>query len=515
MWLMNLAPSSMISEIDKYCAEELGIPTVTLMERAGIAVADVVRGHTPSSGKVVILAGKGNNGGDGYAAACLLMKEFKVVVYDVFGEGQKTDEGKYFLSKFKSDGGRVDKLELDEQTIICISSADCIVDAIFGTGFRGDPPEVITRLAELITGCRGRKIAIDVPMGVNADNGSVTDGAVVGMDATVALSFIKPGLVSFPAKAYVGRVVYNDLGIPKELLAGRFEFRHKYLEARLARAMVPAREENSSKGSFGRLLVITGSAKYRGAAHLSLSAALRGGVGYVTYLGNDELCRELLPIYPEAIYKSVEIGEKLTDEALSLAMSEASRASAILVGCGSDSTEGIFKLVTELISSPGSPLILDADAINALIRDRDYALKLIRCSERRIILTPHPLEFARLSGNDVSFVQRHRIEAATKFAAENKCIVVLKGAGTVITDGKEVYINSSGSSALSKAGSGDVLAGFLSSVVASGASALEGAALSVYYHGAAADALSRQYSNMGVTPSDLPLEIARQIAGVG
>ena len=505
----------MISEIDKYCAESLGIPTRTLMERAGAAVADVVRGHTPSGGRVVILAGKGNNGGDGYAAACLLMGEVEVAVFDVFDEGQKTEEGNFFLSKFKSEGGRVEKLTLDEQTMLYISSADCIVDAIFGTGLRGEPPKVISRLAELITGCRGRKIAIDVPMGVNADDGSVTDGAVVGMDATVALSFIKPGLVSFPAKAYVGRVIYNDLGIPKEALEHRFEFKYKYLESRLARAMLPTREENSSKGSFGKLLMITGSSKYHGAAHLSVSAALRGGVGYVTYLGSPELCHELLPVYPEAIYKSQEVGDALTDDDIAMIVEESARSSATLIGCGSDSSDGLFRLVSALLASDGSPLILDADAINAMMRDREGALRLIRDSSRRIILTPHPLEFARLSGNDVSFVQRHRIEASVKFAAENRCILVLKGAGTVITDGKEVYINSSGSSALSKAGSGDVLAGFLASVVASGASPLDGAALSVYYHGAAADSLSRQYSNIGVTPSDLPLEIARQVAGVG
>ena len=511
---MYLAPSSMISEIDKYCATAMGIPVLTLMERAGSAVADVVTGHTPTGGRVVILAGKGNNGGDGYAAACLLMKEFEVSVYDVFGEGQKSEEGRFFLSKFQSLGGRVENLKLDEQTKLYISSADCIVDAIFGTGFHGEPPRIIAELAELITACRGRKIAIDVPMGVNADNGSVTDVSVVGMDVTVALSFIKPGLVSFPAKAYVGKIIYNDLGIPRESLVEHFDFKYKYLESRLARAMLPKRAENSSKGSFGRLLVITGSKRYRGAAHLSLNAALRGGAGYVTYLGDDELCRELLPTYPEAIYKSMSAVDSITDEDIDLAIELSRSSSATLIGCGSDSSRGLFRLVSALLCSEGSPIILDADAINALTQNREEALGLIRRSSRRVILTPHPLEFARLSGNDVSFVQLHRIEAAMKFAAENKCILVLKGAGTIVTDGSDVYINSSGSSALSKAGSGDVLAGFLASVVASGADPITGAALSVYYHGAAADSLSRQYSVIGVTPSDLPLEIAKQVASV-
>ena len=131
---------------------------------------------------------------------------------------------------------------------------------------------------------------------------------------------------------------------------------------------------------------------------------------------------------------------------------------------------------------------------------------------RTVILTPHPLEFARLSDSAVSDVQLHRIEAAVKFAAENKCVLVLKGAATVTTDGTEVYINSSGSSALAKAGSGDVLAGFLTSLVASGMPALSGAALAVYLHGLAADALAREYSAFSVTPSDLPLELGRQIA---
>ncbi len=510
---MLLALSNKISEIDRFSAENLGLSLYTLMGRSAEAVAAAVSDMLKKPARIVILAGKGNNGGDGYASACLLKRDYDVTVYDIFHAGQKNEEGRAYLQQFKQEGGAVIDFLPDDATVNDIKTADCIIDAVFGTGYRGDPPEVVRTLCRIVNeSVRPLKIAIDVPMGINADNGSVDTTSAVTVSATVALSFVKPGLVSFPAKAYVGKLIYSDLGIPQDKIRESFSFSYNLVDRPLASRLLPRREENTSKGSFGRLLVITGSDKYRGAASLSLSAALRGGAGYTVYMGTEALISHLSPTYPEVIYEKIPQIESISDSEIEKITASSKMAGATLIGSGSCATDGLYRLVASLLDSEGGTIILDADAINILADRGEEGRLLLKNSRRTVVLTPHPLEFARLSGNTVSDVQLHRIEASLKFAAENGVILALKGAATIVTDGFSVYINSSGSSALSKAGSGDVLAGFTASLIASGADALTGTALSVYLHGAAADSLCTELSAFSVTPSDLPLEMGRQIA---
>lgn len=508
---MKLAKSCLIAEIDAYARDVLGIPTVQLIERSGKAVARVVREMTPKGESVIIFAGKGNNGADGYAAACELLSDYSVLVFDVFGEGQKSEDGKFFLEKYLSLGGELRPLILDDRTKALIKSSATVVDAIFGTGFRGEIPEVVRKLSVVVSETVGvNKIAVDVPVGVNADDGSV-DICTAEASATVELSFIKPGIVSYPARSFVGRIIHDDIGLPYNDIINKFPFKYNYIDASLAERFLPKREENSSKGSFGKLLLITGSERYRGAAALSLEAALRGGAGYVTYLGIKDLCDSLSARFPEAIYKEINKENNLSEQ-ISDAVSLSSQSDVTLVGSGSGNTSELFELTMALLSSEGGTLVLDADAINALSEKRAQGLSAIKNAKRQVVLTPHPLEFARLSGMDVATVQRNRISSSVKFAAENKCILVLKGAGTIVTDGQEVYINSSGSSALAKAGSGDVLAGLLASLTASVKAPLTAAVLAVYFHGAAADTASDKLSSYGVTPSDLPRAVAQVMA---
>ncbi|MBQ4071009.1 MAG: NAD(P)H-hydrate dehydratase [Clostridia bacterium] len=507
---MKLATSSMIKEIDAFCEKSLGIPTRTLMKKAGEAIADAVRKSVPAGSRIVILAGKGNNGGDGYAAATVLLSDYKIRIYDIFSAGQKTEEGKHFLSEYLSLGGEVVGYDGKPDTLADIRSADCIIDAIFGTGFSGNTPESLRALAITVREAVGaHKIAVDVPLGINPDNGSVNEFATA-VSATVALSFIKPGIISYPARSSVGEIIYSGLGIPENECERAFEFRYNMLDARWACESMPKREANSNKGTFGKLLLITGSDKYRGAAHLSVEAALRSGVGLVSFVGCESLVRELSAKYPEVIYKDRAIDSSLTDEDIRELVALSSRHSATLVGSGSDTTDGLLRLTLALLASEGGALILDADAINVLAELGEEGIAAIRRSQRTVILTPHPLEYARLSMNDVSTVQQHRLEVAERFAAENRVVLVLKGAGTVITDGVSVHINISGSSALAKAGSGDVLAGALSGLVATGGTdALTSSALAVFIHAVAGERLASEFSTYGVTPSDLPKEMAR------
>lgn len=503
----------MISKIDEYSQNVLGIPISTLMDRSGEAVARVVRERAPLDKHVVILAGKGNNGADGYAAAIKLMDEYDITVYDIFREGQKNTEGREFLDTFKSRGGKIVSFEPTPEILQHIKSAGCIVDAVFGTGFHGEMPENVRPLAITVReSVEAQKIAVDVPLGINADNGSVSEFAIM-VGATVELSYIKPGIISYPARAYAGDIIYDDLGLPRSVLADAFDFKYNMIDSDYVQRTLPKRERNSNKGSFGKLLMITGSKKYRGAAHLGLEAALRGGVGLVSFAGTEELVSELSARFPEAVYKTIGDISEGSDAEIEELVRLSAGYSATLIGSGSDNTDGLLKLTLALLSSEGGALILDADAINALSGIGEKGALAIKSSPRKVIITPHPLEFARLMGSDVGSVQAHRIEYAERFAKENGCIVVLKGAGTIVTDGDMIHINTAGSSALAKAGSGDVLAGFMASFIAQRkVSEICGAAISVYFHAVAGDNLAEEFSSYGVTPSDLPTEIARQIA---
>ena len=510
---MKLALSSMITKIDAYSAEKLCLSLKTLMQKSGEAVADAVRARVPKGEKIIVLAGKGNNGGDGYAAAVSLMDEYSVEVIDVLGLGQKNEEGKYFLALFRERGGTVQNYEPTEKMNSEIKRAGCVIDAVFGTGFRGEMPESIRPLAIAVREAVGtHKIAIDVPLGINADNGSVSSFAI-SVEVTVALSFIKPGIISYPARAYVGEIIYDSLGLPEKEINEKFHFRYNMVDMKFVKENLPVREDNSNKGTFGKLLLITGSRKYRGAAHLSLEAALRGGVGLVTYLGSNELIPELSSKYPEAVYRQIELWDGVSEEEIADTLELSAKSSAVLIGSGSDNTPALLELTLALLQSEGSTLILDADAINALSSLGEKGIEAVKNAKRTVILTPHPLEFARLTGTDVATVQLNRLELAKKFAKETGAILVLKGASTIITDGEYVYINVSGSSALAKAGSGDVLAGLIGAMCAQGSMKPEIAAtVSVYLHGAAGDSLKKELSSYGVTPSDLPKKFAEVLS---
>ncbi len=278
-----------------------------------------------------------------------------------------------------------------------------------------------------------------------------------------------------------------------------------------ARSVLPIRPENSNKGSFGRLFAYVGSSAYMGAAHLSLEAALRGGVGYVELCASSALWESVLPKFPEIVYTAAEPTEMLTDADIEKILIAEKRSTATLIGSGSGKSENLKKLTLFMIQSDGAPLIIDADAINSLSLEREKAISALSSSKRKIILTPHPLEFSRLCGISVDKITEDRKGAAEAFAKITSTVVLLKGSGTVITDGKTTYINTSGSSALAKAGSGDCLGGLLSALVAMGGDNLALSALAAYIHGAAADNLSLEFSKYGVTPSDLPKEMARVI----
>ena len=283
----------------------------------------------------------------------------------------------------------------------------------------------------------------------------------------------------------------------------------------VARSLVPHREATGNKGSFGKTLLLVGSDKYRGAMLLCLESALRGGAGYTFLCAEKELVDMALIKFPEAIYKEISPFESMNDmEACQI--SELSESfGSVVIGCGCGVSKGLFSLVSSLIKTRGGPLVVDADAINSIAVFTTDKVTLFKEAKRPIILTPHPLELSRLTGLSPDEINGSRKETAERIAREYGVILLLKGNRTVITDGETTYVNTSGSSALAKGGSGDCLSGLIASLLAKGDNGALGiCALSAYLHGKAGDTLALEYSDFGVTPSDLPKAMAKELSNL-
>ena len=279
-----------------------------------------------------------------------------------------------------------------------------------------------------------------------------------------------------------------------------------------AATILPQRDAYGHKGSFGRAFAYIGSKKFHGAAHLALEAILRGGCGYTELAGDRELVSSLLYKFPEVIYTALSPTEEISDKESEIICQKSSVANATLIGSGSDSSEKLCNLTVKLLSiDTAHPIILDADALNSIAR-YGKALDVIKAAKRPVIITPHEMEFSRITGLSVNEIRSNRSSIAERIAKDVGCIIILKGHNTVITDGNKTYVNATGNSALAKGGSGDALAGLLTSLVASArTSLLDLSALACYIHGEAGDSLAAVYSDFGVTPSDLPREMAKTI----
>lgn len=500
---MRLATPDMISKIDNYASDVLGIPKVELMGRSGKALCDAINKKYPEARRILILSGKGNNGGDGYALATLLEGR-DVTVCDLFSAGQRTEEGRFWLDRAKESSVNI-LFGLCEELYAKIKDSDLIVDAIFGTGFVGAIGSELLPLIEAVNSSSAIKVAVDIPLGANALDGSVFK-ANIPADLTVTLSYPKPGLLSYPARGIVGELVHSDIGLPKEKIEEAFEFNHYSLDSKTARDIFPNRKTNGNKGSFGKTTLIVGSEKYRGAAHLAVEAALRSGAGIVRLVATEELCREIRLKFPEVIYFPAEISERA--KIIDFCRDSAS----VLVGCGSSVSRELFMLTDLLLESYEGRAVLDADALNSIAEFSSP--EVLKKAKNTVVITPHPLELSRLSGASVAEIEASRLSFAKSFAEKYSCTLLLKGASTVITDGAITYINDIATTALSKGGSGDVLSGAISSLLAFSPSPIKSAALAAFVHATAGKNLESKLSSLGVTPSDLPREMAKILSQI-
>ena len=499
--------------LDRAAEEEIGIPGIVLMENAGRAVADAAEQMLGSCrGKnVVIFAGKGNNGGDGSGAGRWLLNRGARVSLVLAAavdalRGSAADQLQYFMAcggeVLSTEGNEPETFRKELQARV--SCSDLCIDALLGTGFAGNLQPDIACLCACINAQKARRegrcrvLSVDLPTGVNADDGSAAEGAVEA-DVTVTMALPKPGLYLYPGARYAGQIVTADIGMPAALLESAGGERFLLTDERI-RGLLPQRARNAHKGTAGRVLVLAGSYGYLGAAALSSFAALKGGAGLVT-LYTPETCREVLSVkLTEVMVRGLPADGKgsLSPEAEEEVLKAERIANVLAIGPGLGVSETTGETVRRILGSAEIPCVIDADAIRALAGHTEILSHMAADK----VLTPHPGEMAALTGLSVKEIEQNRLGIAASCAEKWQAVVVLKGVPSVVAmpDGA-VYLNPTGTPAMATAGCGDVLTGLIAALIAQGCPAGEAAMAGVYLHGLAGE-IAAGYG-VGMTASEL------------
>ena len=484
-------------------SDKNGISYMKLMRNAGEAafgrISRILGGVEDKT--FVVLAGRGNNGGDGIVIANLLTEARASVILVFVQDLPKSDTARQCYSLYEKVVKSTLYVHRKDVVKRAIGSCDAVIDCVFGTGFHGALEENLTDLFTFTNdNCPGIRISIDVPSGVDSNTGEIAAGAF-RPDHTIVLAAMKKGLYSHPAYEWCGNVILADIGIT----ANCYESCEAALADRTLIDFIPERKPVSHKGTYGKMLNISGSAFYTGAALLSTNGALRMGVGLCTLATPTRVINAIAAAVPETTYLPLEqdFDGFINDKSVDMIMVELEnkKYDAVLAGCGLGNRRTTADLTEIVIKNADCPVIIDADGLNSLAGN----INVLKESKKGVIVTPHPAEFSRMTGKSVDEIQHDRISAAKAFAKEYGCVTVLKGVNTVIAapDG-QAFVNTTGNAGLAKGGSGDVLAGMIASLTAQGTEPLYAAALGVYLHGLAADMLAGRMGLAGILPRDIP-----------
>ena len=515
--MQQILYSGQIREADGKAVSCLGIPSPVLMERAALLVADAVSEYCPGSGRVLVAAGAGNNGGDGFAAARLLRHRGWQAEVFFAGDPEKLS-GDCRLEKtiWENMGGKI--LTGFPET----GEFDVIIDALFGTGLARSIEGRYADTVDRINASGKTVFSVDIPSGIHADSGRVL-GIAVKADYTVTFSALKPGMVLYPGAEYCGRIIKGDVG--SEELAGPAKTPGRgdgdapklpedlpevfFLEKEDIAAWLPARIRRSNKGTYGRVLLCEGSDSMPGAALLSSKAAYMTGCGLAEVYTTLPAGSVILDQVPEAVLAVRSSSEENIVSDLKELAGALERAKAVCVGPGLGRGPFTEACVSMCLETEDKCVVADADALKAMC--------FAACADRRIsplIITPHPGEMAHLLGCSVPEVLDDPLGCAVKAALEHHLICVLKDAATVITDGRRICINRSGCDGMATAGAGDVLTGIIGSLLAQGMEPFMAACLGVYLHGLAGEEAMKAKGRRSMRAGDIAEHIADVIAGL-
>jgi len=502
---MKIVTSEQMRQIDQECIRR-GTPVHVLMENAGRAVAEETRQilEPAKQKQFLVLVGPGNNGGDGLVTARYLHDwgaQVSVYLCRPRPEGDANLELVRQRNMSCIDAAQDKDLS---QFSELLASADCVIDALFGTGKARPIQGIFAQVLDRVNQSKKKNpalviIAIDLPSGLDADTGKV-DPVCPFADYTVTLALPKMGLFLFPGAERVGKLSIADIGIPAELAE---DIAIELISDEWAGTVLPRRPLDANKGTFGRVLAVAGSINYIGAAYLACNGALRAGAGLVTLATPSSLQPILAAKLTETTYLPLpedDIGIISRDAAQTISQNLKSY-DVLLLGCGLGQSQSVSEFVPSLLFQKKlPPLVLDADGLNILAKIPGWWQKLTGDA----ILTPHPGELARLSGLDIAEIQSDRVGIARKCAQEWQKIIVLKGAFTVIASPNGVCrISPFANPGLASGGTGDVLTGAIAGFLAQGLSLFDAAALGVYLHGKAGEVVKNTLGDTGMLASDL------------
>jgi NAD(P)H-hydrate epimerase len=502
---MRLLTADEMRALDREAIDQWGLPGAVLMENAGRGVADQLEETFAElwPGPLLIVAGKGNNGGDGFVAARhLLNRGWDVSLLLLADLKAVTGDARLFLDLMQRSGADLHPADDGAAFLSAIAELPApvlVVDALLGTGFTGALSAHYSEVIDWVNALGVPVLAVDVPSGTDATSGAVS-GTAIQAELTVTFESAKVGHVVDPAADYVGDLTVVDIGIP-QALSLQHAGCHHYVDAEAAAELLPERPLDGHKGTFGHLLVVAGSTGKTGAGILAATAGLRSGAGLVTLACPASLNTIFEVKLTEAMTAPLpDAGGELTGEALPELTLHCEGKQALCVGPGLGTGTPVSALIRGLLAGTDLPLILDADGLNVLAANG----KLFRHRAIPAVLTPHPGEMARLLNVPVATVTADRLGIARKFAVEHGVVLVLKGAQTVVAapDGN-VYLNGSGNPLLASGGTGDVLAGLIGGLLAQGLDPVSAAVLGVFWHGFAADRLAESRGDAGLLASDL------------
>ena len=514
---MRVVTAEEMKTLDQSAIQEYGVPGAVLMENAGRQVVEVIREIMGDvRGRIItVFVGKGNNGGDGFVIARHLLNlgaEVKLLAVtdltDSTGDAavnqtiwQRMEQKIYTLQH--GDGINIVRLVL--------MNTDLIVDAIFGTGFRGEMPEKVGRLVEVLNSSGKPIVSVDIPSGLEADTGK-THGPCIQASHTVTFALPKLGLILEPGADYTGELHIADISIPSLLIERKAPPRY-LITGEMVNSWLPARPSAAHKGSFGRVLVVAGSRGMTGAASLAGEAAVKTGAGLVTVAVPESLHDIMETKLTEAMTIPLPDSGKgyLSRDACQSILALLDNMDILAFGPGLSAVPEVVAVVKELLPSIRVPVVIDADALNALAGEAD----MLRKVQAPVVITPHPGEMARLLDISTKEIQSDRLTVTGKAATVWNVVALLKGARTVVAapDGS-IYINPTGNPGMATGGSGDVLTGMVAALLAQGMSPAHAAASGAYLHGMAGDMAVIKTGMPGLTASDILGHIPRAIMSV-
>ncbi|MBN1291914.1 MAG: NAD(P)H-hydrate dehydratase [Candidatus Latescibacteria bacterium] len=514
---MKILTAEKMAYVDRVTIER-GTPGLVLMRNAGKAVFDLIKNTTGSiCGKAVVLAGKGNNGGDGFRVAELLAKSGWNV--DAYLFGTKEDvRGDALTCMHDAKNAGLTTVEMTgenhlQQVHESIDSADVIIDALFGTGLKGDICGLAASVIPVVNDSDAIVFAVDIPSGVNASTGAVS-ASTVQADYTVTFGCFKVGHIFGPGRRKCGEITVADIGFDSEIMDS-VECTGFALSKSEAAELIPRRAYNAHKGSEGRIFLLSGSVGLTGATTLSSMAAMRIGAGMVT-TGCPSSLNDILEIKLTEVMTLplAEVRKKrcLSLRALGMVRKAAEKAHVVAIGPGLGTYHETSELVRLFIAEYTGRVVLDADGINAF-KSRPDLLSAAPCE---IVLTPHIGELSRLMDKPVEELAKNPVESARLAAVQTGSVVLLKGAPTVITTPDEaVWVNPTGSEAMATAGMGDVLTGTIAGFAAQGLTLFEATKLGAYVHGRAGELAAEEFGIPSVMAGDVLEKLSYALIDTG